>query len=164
MGHWIRSNAERFALVGVALVIAGISVGAAVNTNPVELRPQGRADAVPQKKGQEKMLTATKQGKVHHADDSNFDEVVLMSDVPVLVDFYADWCGPCRMLSPVLQELARETSDAKIVKVNVDHSPQAAARYGVNAIPSLKVFKDGEVVSEHVGLARKADLKQMLGS
>jgi thioredoxin 1 len=110
------------------------------------------------------MLTATKQqGKVHHANEDNFAELVLNSDVPVLVDFYADWCGPCRMVAPVLEELAKETTDAKIVKVNVDHSPQLAARYGVNSIPSLKVFDEGEVVDGQVGLASKARLKAMLG-
>ena len=109
------------------------------------------------------MLTATRQdGKVHHADEANFAELVLNSDVPVLVDFYADWCGPCRMVAPVLEELAKETTDAKIVKVNVDHSPQLAARYGINSIPSLKVFDEGKVVDEQVGLASKARLKTML--
>jgi thioredoxin 1 len=110
------------------------------------------------------MLTATKQeGKVYHADEANFSEVVLGSDVPVLVDFYADWCGPCRMVAPVLDELARETTEAKIVKVNVDRSPQLAARYGINSIPALKVFDDGKVVDEQVGLASKTRLKKMLG-
>jgi thioredoxin 1 len=110
------------------------------------------------------MLTSTKQeAKVHHADEDNFAELVLNSDVPVLVDFYADWCGPCRMVAPVLEELAKETTDAKIVKVNVDHSPQLAARYGVNSIPSLKIFDDGTVVDEQVGLASKDRLKKMLG-
>jgi thioredoxin 1 len=109
------------------------------------------------------MLTATKsKGTVHHADDSNFNHLVLNSDVPVLVDFYADWCGPCRMLAPVLEELAKETSGAKIVKVNVDHAPQLARRYGIQSIPSLKVFEEGKVVDEHVGLANKGQLKSML--
>jgi thioredoxin 1 len=108
--------------------------------------------------------TGTKQeGKVHHANEANFAELVLNSDVTVLVDFYADWCGPCQMVAPVLEELARETTDAKIVKVNVDRSPQLAARYGINSIPNLKVFKDGKVVDEEVGLASKARLKAMLG-
>lgn len=109
------------------------------------------------------MLTATKQeGKVHYADEANFAELVLNSDAPVLVDFYADWCGPCRMVAPVLEELARDTTDANIVKVNVDHSPKLAERYGISSIPSLKVFEDGKVVDGHVGLASKARLKAML--
>jgi thioredoxin 1 len=107
--------------------------------------------------------TATQSGEVHHADESNFAELVLNSDVPVLVDFYADWCGPCRMVGPVLEELARETTDARIVKVNVDHSPALAARYGVSSIPSLKVFDGSKVVDEHLGVANKHRLKAMLG-
>jgi thioredoxin 1 len=110
------------------------------------------------------MLTATNQkGKVHHANEANFNDLVMNSDVPVLVDFYADWCGPCRMVAPVLEELARETTDAKIVKVNVDHSPQLAARYRINSIPALKVFEQGKVVDEQVGLASKGRMKKMLG-
>ena len=110
------------------------------------------------------MLAGTRQeGKVHHADEDDFAELVLNSDVTVLVDFYADWCGPCQMVAPVLEELARETTDAKIVKVNVDHSPRLAARYGINSIPNLKVFEDGKTVDEEVGLASKARLKAMLG-
>lgn len=110
------------------------------------------------------MLTATThERKVHRANEANFAELVLNSNIPVLVDFYADWCGPCRMVAPVLEELAQETSDAKIVKVNVDDSPQFAAQYGINSIPSLKVFQDGQVVGEQVGFTNKAQLKAMLG-
>ena len=111
------------------------------------------------------MLTATNQeAKVYHADEANFDELVLNSDVPVLVDFYADWCGPCRMIAPVLEELAQETTEARIVKVNVDHAPQLASRYGISSIPNLKVFDHGKVVDEQAGLASKARLKEMLGN
>jgi thioredoxin 1 len=106
-------------------------------------------------------LTRTKS-KVHHAEEANFDQLVLNSDVPVLVDFYADWCGPCKMIAPVLEELASETTDAKIVKVNVDEHPQLAGRYGISSIPSLLIFQGGEVVDEHVGLANKAQLRSML--
>ena len=107
--------------------------------------------------------TTTQVNQVHHADETNFAELVLNSDVPVLVDFYADWCGPCRMIAPVLDELAHENRAARIVKVNVDHSPQLAGRYGISSIPNLKVFDDGQVVDEHVGLANKSHLKKMLG-
>lgn len=102
------------------------------------------------------------QPKVEHADESDFDQLVLKSDLPVLVDFYADWCGPCRMIAPVLEELAKEMPDARIVKVNVDQASQLAVRYGVSSIPNLIVFKDGEIAAQHVGLANKAQLKALL--
>ena len=150
-------------LLGAAIVIAGTSLGTSWTNNTVADTPELQANTDNQKIGETNMLTATKsQGTVHHANDSNFSQLVLNSDVPVLVDFYADWCGPCRMLAPLLEELAKETSDAKIVKVNVDHAPQLARRYGIQSIPSLKVFDGGEVVDEHVGLANKGQLKSML--
>jgi thioredoxin 1 len=163
MKQWLGRNTDRLAILGAAIVIAGVSFGAGSNNCPVAKPGKGQSDTNTRKTGETIMLTATKQkGKVHHADEDNFAEVVLNSDVPVLVDFYADWCGPCRMVAPVLEELAQETTDAKIVKINVDHSPQLAARYGVNSIPSLKVFDDGKVVDEQVGLANKTRLKKML--
>jgi thioredoxin 1 len=164
MTKWILRNFDTFTLAVAAIVIAGLSFGAAGNTCPVADPPKGQTDTNTQKTGDEAMLTGTDpKGEVHHADETNFAELVLNSDVPVLVDFYADWCGPCRMVAPVLEELARETTDAKIVKLNVDHSPQLAARYGINSIPALKVFEKGRVVDEQVGLASKARLKKMLG-
>ena len=109
------------------------------------------------------MTTAIQsQPKVEHANESNFNQLVLQSDLPVLVDFYADWCGPCRMIAPVLEELAKETPDARVVKVNVDQAPQLASRYGVSSIPNLMVFKDGEIATQHVGFANKAQLKKLL--
>jgi thioredoxin 1 len=109
------------------------------------------------------MFTLTrKKSNVEHANEANFDQLVLNADVPVLVDFYADWCGPCKMITPVLEELASEATDGKIVKVNVDENPQLATRYGISSIPSLLIFRDGEVVNQHVGLANKAQLRAML--
>jgi thioredoxin 1 len=102
------------------------------------------------------------EGKVEYAGTESFSREVLESDIPTLVDFYADWCGPCRALSPTLDELARETPGAKIVKVNVDENPELAARYDVTSIPSLAVFKDGQVTARHLGLASKAQLKALL--
>lgn len=99
---------------------------------------------------------------VEYADLASFDQIVLESDVPVLVDFYADWCGPCQRLAPALEQLAAETPHAKIVKVNIDDNPELAARYRVEAIPALKVFKGGRVTGEVVGLASKKQLKALI--
>jgi thioredoxin 1 len=115
----------------------------------------------PKPEGEKPMLTDT-QNAIVYADEKTFRKEVLQSEVPVLVDFYADWCGPCRALGPVLEELARETPDAKIVKVNVDNSPQLAGQYGVSSIPNLIVFKDGRVASQQAGLASKQQLKALL--
>lgn len=165
MKQWMRKNMGNLALVGAVLTLVGILFGSKSNAGRINIGSSRQSDTKIERIGENQMLTATKQqSKIHHADDTNFGQVVLKSDVPVLVDFYADWCGPCRMIAPVLEELARETPGAKIVKVNVDESPQLAARYGINSIPNLKVFQDGEVVGEHVGLAGKADLKKMLGT
>ena len=103
-------------------------------------------------------------GRVLHADLESFEQIVLESEVPVLVDFYADWCRPCQLLTPVLEELAQEMPDAKIVKVNVDDSRQLAGHFGVSSIPALMVFKDGKLVDSRLGVVDKASLKQMLGS
>jgi thioredoxin 1 len=103
-----------------------------------------------------------RESSVEHANEADFGQLVLGAEVPVLVDFYADWCGPCRMIAPVLEELAEETTEAKIVKVNVDQNPNLAARYGIRSIPSLLVFKDGEVLRQHVGVADKVQLKSMI--
>lgn len=100
--------------------------------------------------------------RIEHANDASFTQVVLNSSTPVLVDFYADWCSPCRALAPVLEDLAGELQGAKIVKVNVDHSQQTAVKYGIQSIPSLLVFRDGKVVARHVGMASKDRLKSLL--
>jgi thioredoxin 1 len=91
--------------------------------------------------------------------DSNFESEVLQAPGPVLVDFWAEWCGPCRMLGPSLDALAAEKgSMIKVVKVNVDESPEAPSRYGVRSIPALMIFKNGEVVAQTVGALPKSEL------
>ncbi|MBM3875992.1 MAG: thioredoxin [Verrucomicrobia bacterium] len=95
--------------------------------------------------------------------ESNFDAEVLKSATPVLVDFWAEWCGPCKMLGPVLDELAGEyAGKVKIGKVNVDDNGMLAAQYRINAIPALLFFKGGEVIEQTVGLKTKKDLKASL--
>jgi thioredoxin 1 len=95
-------------------------------------------------------------------DDNNFDAEVLQSSEPVLVDFWAPWCGPCRMIAPVVEELAGENAGIKIGKLNVDEAPGAAQSYGVSSIPTLMVFKNGEVVERFVGVQPKSKLQQAL--
>lgn len=97
--------------------------------------------------GQAKYITAT---------DQNFDQEVLKSDKPVLVDFWAVWCGPCRMIAPVIEELANDyDGKAKIAKLNVDENPQVSMKYGIRSIPTLLIFKNGEVVDQIVGAVPK---------
>lgn len=92
--------------------------------------------------------------------DDNFETEVLKSDKPVLVDFWAPWCGPCQVMGPIIEELAKEMADkVKIGKLNVDENPVTAEKYAIMSIPSLKVFKGGQVVKEFVGLQAKESLK-----
>ena len=92
----------------------------------------------------------------------NFDQEVMQADQPVLVDFYADWCGPCQMQAPILEELAKERDDVIIAKVDVDQNPNLAQKYRVMSIPMLAVFKNGQPVVSAVGLQNKVTLNEML--
>jgi len=102
---------------------------------------------------------------VEEVNDSNFDEEVIekSKSTPVLVDFFAEWCPPCKMLSPILEKLANEYKDKiKIVRVNVDKSPIKAQEYSISAIPSVKLFKNGKVISEFLGFKTEEEIKEFI--
>jgi thioredoxin 1 len=103
---------------------------------------------------------------VAKVSDSDFESQVLKSAEPVVVDFWAEWCGPCRMIAPALEEIAAGTlgGKIKIVKLNVDENPKTAAKYNVMSIPTLMLFKNGEMASRQVGAAPKAKLEQWITS
>lgn len=93
---------------------------------------------------------------------SNFQEEVLNSSKPVLVDFWASWCGPCRMVSPIVDEIAEERQDIKVGKVNVDEQPELASQFGIMSIPTLMVFKNGKIANQAMGARPKAQILSML--
>lgn len=92
----------------------------------------------------------------------NFEENVLKNDKPVLIDFWATWCGPCRMQSPIIDELDNEVTDVILAKVNVDEQPELASEYGIMSIPTILVFKDGKCISTNVGLQSKQQLLDII--
>ena len=101
--------------------------------------------------------------KVIHVNETDFDQTVLQSKLPVVVDFWAPWCRPCLMVAPVLEELAKEYSGKiTIAKVDVDQNPRIASRYGIMSIPSMFIFKDGKPISNLVGFKPKPELKRSL--
>ncbi len=99
---------------------------------------------------------------VLHVGKNNFEQEVLKSERTVLLDFWASWCGPCRMIAPILDEIAEEREDIKVVKINVDEEPELANQFQVMSIPSLFVMKDGKVTAQSLGVRPKAQILSML--
>ena len=98
-----------------------------------------------------------------HINNHNFQEEVIHSEKPVLVDFWASWCGPCRMVGPIIDEIAAEHPEYKVVKINIDEEPELASQYRVVSIPTLMVMKNGQVVQQSVGARPKNQILAMLG-
>jgi thioredoxin 1 len=97
--------------------------------------------------------------------DSSFEQDVLSATQPVVVDFWAEWCGPCRMIAPALEEISTEMAGkVKIVKLNVDENPATAAKYGIRSIPTLMIFKGGQLAGQKVGAASKGDLSKWISA
>jgi len=181
MQQWFRKNWQMIVVVGVLTAGAGLAYrrppGACLLPGGSDkARPTGPAEYPayfapsdetkhPAPTGEQKRSPtgAPTFGGVERATDADFNALVLESNGPVLVDFYADWCPPCRELAPIVEELARENPHVRVVKVNVDHSPEVAAGYRIDSIPTVLVFKGGRVTARHVGLADRGRLEAMLG-
>lgn len=100
---------------------------------------------------------------IDHVSDASFNSDVIKADLPVVVDFWAEWCGPCKMIAPALEEIAQDLNGkARIAKLNIDDNPSTPARYGVRGIPTLMIFKDGQVAATKVGALPKGALQQWI--
>jgi len=101
--------------------------------------------------------------KIVHVSDESFEEEVLNADLPVLIDYWAEWCGPCKMIAPILDELAEEYGErVKIAKLNIDDNPETPPKYGIRGIPTLMIFKDGNVEATKVGAVSKSQLTEFI--
>ncbi len=100
--------------------------------------------------------------KVLEVNNENFEKEVLESERPVLIDFFADWCGPCKMLSPIVEQIAEENDQIKVVKINIDNEQELAVKYGIMSIPTLVVIKNGQESSRSVGLISKEEILELI--
>ena len=142
-------------IIFVILVIAIILASRFVNNQGEETIQDSKENINILNEGEENM-------NIIKVSDENFEQEVLNSNIPVLVDFYADWCGPCKMLSPIVDEVAKENEDIKVVKVNVDESQNTAIKYQVMSIPTLVVIKNGNEVNRSVGLIDKQEVLNLV--
>ena len=108
------------------------------------------------------MNNETSASAVVHATDGSFEQDVVAADKPTLVDFWAPWCGPCKAIAPLLEELAAARDDVRVVKINVDDNPETARQFNVRAIPTLLLFVNGEVKETKIGAVQKSELEAML--
>ena len=151
--RWSWNRTHNLIVGGGALLFFSVLIGYGLWMGPAEVA--GRSETTTEKEATME-ITLTK---------ANFETEVLKSDKPVLVDFWAPWCGPCRMLAPVLAELAEEKAGTiSVGKVNVDEEPELASRYGITGIPALLLFKDGQLVGTSVGFKPKSDLETFIAT
>jgi len=103
------------------------------------------------------------EGGLFHATDGNFEPEILKSDLPAMVDFWAPWCGPCQIIAPLIEELAKEYAGrVKVAKMNVDDNPATPSRYGIRGIPTVMIFKDGQVFDQIVGAVSKSRVEELI--
>ena len=150
-----KNRVHNLVVGGGAVLFFAVMIGYGLWSGPADA--VGASEATTEK-GKESVMEIT-------ITKANFEAEVLKSDKPVLVDFWAPWCGPCRMLTPVLAEVAEEKGDAiKVGKVNVDEEPELAAKFGIMSIPAVLLFKNGEVVANSVGYVPKEDLNAFVSA
>ena len=144
-------------LLIIAFILTLILLNMFLNNNQYKLNPEQMTNEFSQNKNEE-------EGKMEilKVTSENFEEEVLKSEKPVLIDFYADWCGPCKMISPVVEVVAKENEDIKVVKVNVDDAQDLAIKYEVMSIPTLVVIKNGEEANRTIGLIDKNQILNMI--
>lgn len=160
---WIKENYKLINTIsGIFLIIIGIVMIGQVILNKIEIKND--TNELRENILNEEVLDKEQEGgNIMNITSQNFEQEVLKSDMPVLVDFWASWCGPCKMMSPVVEEIAKEMEGkAKVCKINVDDEQDLAIRYGIMSIPTFLVFKDGKVVNSTLGVQDKEVLKNLL--